>query len=159
MSSTTVRNPKPEDVFSSVGAFSAKQSTRANDASMKSTPTEEPTVRRYPPTGVNTPQKSRREQHDGSQPKTRGRVLLCWRVFDQAIHACQRCIHEVYANRGAHHPSLFRQLAHREISSVSSTCKFMGVGQSLKGQTLKSKQLPRKLHAMMFCDLCYYHKH
>jgi len=72
---------------------------------------------------VTTPWVWRRREHPTRVPAraaarfvtqaTKGRVLLCWRAFDQAIHACQRCIHEVYASRGAHHPSLFRQLAHR----------------------------------------------
>jgi hypothetical protein len=78
-------------VCSSAGAFSTKQSTRANDASMKSTPAEEHTILRY----------------------------------STNLH----------------------------IGEISSTCKFMGVGQSLNGQALKSKQLPRKLHAMIVCEL------
>ena len=78
---------------SSAGALSPKQSTRAKDASMKSTPAEEHTILRY---SANLP-----------------------------------------------------------IGEISSTCKFMGLGQSLNGQALKSKQLPRKLHAMIVCELCY----
>ena len=78
---------------SSAGAFSTKQSTRAKNSSMKSTPAEENTILRY---SANLP-----------------------------------------------------------IGEISSTCKFMGVSQSLNGQALKIKQLPRKLHAMIVCELCY----
>jgi hypothetical protein len=34
----------------------------------------------------------------------------------------------------------------------------MGVDEAFQGQVPKSKQLPAKLRAVIFCELCYYGK-